>query len=1199
MTFLTQLGGNAEHEHAQADSTPPASDGALHGVRTMSDLLADRRGALGDAAKPQETWGLALSGGGIRSATFCFGLLKSLAANGLLQRFDFMSTVSGGGYVGAMVGKMFHDDTARRGREQDEATVQEALGTADSRWFAWWLRANGRYLVPRGTRDMLFAAATFGRNLVGIHIELALLAASLGVLLALMDICAWWAADSLHGTLMAAGTGLIPWFTRWPTAWLALPVPLWFITAIGSAYWILPNDGQKSLGSWRIFMLALAGLLAAVVVYGWGWLVSLGMPGAALGGMLFVVLAWMGGAILAQAVALKVPDGAVARNRLTRWLSAAITVCLAIVLLGCIDYLAWHLATTASDHQTTAGISVIVIGVAMRLILPRLADFPRAISPATRRAFASVLNIAGLMTLAALAIIWVSVIHRIVTLSLFTNIGVTGELNNGGPNFGLALLWLLLVGAPVVLVIVVSGGNDEFLNRSSLHAFYRARLTRGYLGAANGHRFGEHVRATGKLPEGQRPTQELVSVSTVHADDDVAMADYAPHLAGGPIHLINVCVNQTRDPRGGLFNQDRKGLNLTVGPGGIARVAQDPWRTLAPQKSLTLGTWTAISGAAVSPGMGHATRPGVAALAVMAGLRLGYWWKSPESAGRAPIGKYQQFLSELLGRFNGDSSASWFLTDGGHFENTAAYALLKERCRLIVVADCGADPRNSFGDLENLVRKARIDLQAEIRVLKPTGPLPDGWTAFGSLNDIVAADSSASIALARVEYAELRDQPAYMIIVKPSMCAGLPVDLVNFKADNPNFPQDSTSDQFFDEAQWESYYRLGSILGENLTSDLIEALPGVARRDFDIDDGVPSGAQRAVSSTEAAAASAAALPAAPRLPARIVTAGAVTATLSLGAIVSLGVTAWQAVQTEMQQRGAMEAAVVMDRTSLKELSDLYSKYLDVKSPGALTELAAAIVRTGELTCNRVGGGRAYQASHVMQTLLTQTQAACKTATDVWSCKEIADDDLGPAGCLAKAQRPKCMPHYWIRNYRGDASNCAAVVPAAASLQAPPAVDNAAVAAVTRLRSSAQAARDLPSAAATTAATADSGASVATSTDKPCSGQTVYVQIYGPDLRDEARALRTRWRASGASVPPIEDVWHTATQYARSRPDPVAQPSIVVHGSESRQCALRLKQDAETQYSPKWEIREQPLQLNATRGVIEAWLPPGRYEASKP
>lgn len=47
--------------------------------------------------------GIALSGGGIRSATFGLGVLSVFAERGLLKQFDYLSTVSGGGYLGAFL----------------------------------------------------------------------------------------------------------------------------------------------------------------------------------------------------------------------------------------------------------------------------------------------------------------------------------------------------------------------------------------------------------------------------------------------------------------------------------------------------------------------------------------------------------------------------------------------------------------------------------------------------------------------------------------------------------------------------------------------------------------------------------------------------------------------------------------------------------------------------------------------------------------------------------------------------------------------------------------------------------------------------------------------------------------------------------------------------------------------------------------
>ena len=56
---------------------------------------------------PDDLIGLAFSGGGIRSATFNLGVLQALADAKLLAKIDYLSTVSGGGYIGSFFTSMF------------------------------------------------------------------------------------------------------------------------------------------------------------------------------------------------------------------------------------------------------------------------------------------------------------------------------------------------------------------------------------------------------------------------------------------------------------------------------------------------------------------------------------------------------------------------------------------------------------------------------------------------------------------------------------------------------------------------------------------------------------------------------------------------------------------------------------------------------------------------------------------------------------------------------------------------------------------------------------------------------------------------------------------------------------------------------------------------------------------------------------
>ena len=58
---------------------------------------------------PGKTVGVAFSGGGIRSATFHLGVLQELAEYGLLKQVDYLSTVSGGGYIGSWLGRWIRE----------------------------------------------------------------------------------------------------------------------------------------------------------------------------------------------------------------------------------------------------------------------------------------------------------------------------------------------------------------------------------------------------------------------------------------------------------------------------------------------------------------------------------------------------------------------------------------------------------------------------------------------------------------------------------------------------------------------------------------------------------------------------------------------------------------------------------------------------------------------------------------------------------------------------------------------------------------------------------------------------------------------------------------------------------------------------------------------------------------------------------
>jgi hypothetical protein len=431
--------------------------------------------------------------------------------------------------------------------------------------------------------------------------------------------------------------------------------------------------------------------------------------------------------------------------------------------------------------------------------------------------------------------------------------------------------------AAVFATLVLSllfGTARGMLNRSTQHALYAARLTRTYLGASNPDR-GRGTAASAQsaahkamasMSMAHQPDPE--AATRVMPGDDIAAADYfawpsSKHAApshygkGAPLHLVNVTINETVDGRSQIQQGDRKGLGLAIGPCGFSagvqhhvvfagtadaapevfpksgwkvfRFAGDKDAKQFPADHLSLGQWLGISGAAFSTGLGARTNLGLSLLAGLANIRLGYWWKPgiswPITLGRvlsAPFWVQSYLFRELLARFPGTANSLWYLSDGGHFENLGGYELIRRRVRYLLIVDAEADPDYAFEGLANLVRKARLDFGADITFFEePPAELGDTWPKYvGSLSSLRrgpdrTGTSRAHAALAKITYAG-DAEPAFLLYVKPTLLGDETADLEHYHGEHPDFPHEPTADQFFDEAQWESYRKLGELIGERL-----------------------------------------------------------------------------------------------------------------------------------------------------------------------------------------------------------------------------------------------------------------------------------------------------------------------------------------------------------------------------------------------
>jgi hypothetical protein len=204
--------------------------------------------------------------------------------------------------------------------------------------------------------------------------------------------------------------------------------------------------------------------------------------------------------------------------------------------------------------------------------------------------------------------------------------------------------------------------------------------------------------------------------------------------------------------------------------------------------------------------MGYHSSTIVAFLMTFFNLRLGWWLPNPGEAGKGVWKRSEPgfglipLVAEAFGRTT-DQTSYVYLSDGGHFENLALYEMVFRRCGLIVLVDAGCDPKYEYEDLAGAVRKIRNDMGIPITF---SGlPRPAGEKEPGS-----------HYGIGTVHYTEVgEDRDGTIIYIKPVLTGDEDVDVRRYaaahkKPKNP-FPQQSTMDQFFDEAQFESYRKLG------------------------------------------------------------------------------------------------------------------------------------------------------------------------------------------------------------------------------------------------------------------------------------------------------------------------------------------------------------------------------------------------------
>ena len=948
--------------------------------------------------------GLCVSGGGIRSATIGLGVLQSLARLQLLNKFDYLSTVSGGGYIGSWLTAWIHRHPRGLDGVIDDLRVTPKTGAPTTPPPVQWLRNYSNYLSPHLGFLSADSWTLLGIYLRNLHLNwmvllpmlmLPLLVPRWAVALAALNTCTKplpaceAPLQPYLSPLIMFGLGLAVMALiylhlcrptlreyRRNTWWQTLESQHWFLVAclgplITSVFclttaWAWFRNGGGALEQFSVLHAVLGG----AVIHTGSWLFS------AVALKRFKAcspwLLWETGAVAAtgalggwflQSVVAKTPHDMIVATFAEWFATFAVPAVLAIFLLTATVFIG--LASRFTEEQDRewwgrtgswvlivmviwSGLSAIVaFGPGLIAWIPKIAASLGGISALLTlvlgfgsRTTAQQAEERSTMTLVTdLAVKAAAPVFMLCVLIALA-LGTSWQLDLFAHHYGMHLndlhdpkpigegmwadpwghtqvlhntpLWMLFRFTVTVALLGLLMSAFININRFSLHAMYRNRLIRAYLGASrirterersfnpftgfdnldnpsmSDVRFDD-LRLARWIAQKEFSSDTRAQLDAFHALSDPqpvqaqaikdrleqaltalspqALAKAAEQLRVGPaclakiaalqqpdtaagreaiawltalflnnlhgqtprpLHLINIALNLVKGDN--LAWQQRKAQSFTISPLHSGswnlgyRRSEEYGANRYLHQPLSLGTALAISGAAASPNMGYHSSSAVTFLLALFNIRLGWWLGNPGSAGAdtyrkaSPNVSVGPLLAEAFGLT--DSCHPYvYLSDGGHFENLGLYEMVLRRCHCILVVDAGCDPHLTFEDLGNAIRKIRIDLGIDIELNLDQIKRQAGATT---------SNRHHAIGIIRYDKVDTNATAGTLLYLKPSLTGNEPSDIQDYAARHPSFPHEPTSDQFFDEAQFESYRRLG----EHITQQVLRPAIHRSEQDF-------------------------------------------------------------------------------------------------------------------------------------------------------------------------------------------------------------------------------------------------------------------------------------------------------------------------------------------------------------------------------
>jgi hypothetical protein len=790
---------------------------------------------------PHDLTGIALSGGGIRSATFALGVLQALAHHDLLRRFDYLSTVSGGGYIGTSLTWLTSKPVADGPRARQDASHQaeseietpslpeggfglgpsqrdnaagDAAASRVTTPFPYgsddpqtarepdqadatgamlrYLRQHGHYLTPgEGITLTSVIVVLFRGIILNLLVWVPIVAAVMWSLI-------WLSVPHVPDTVIRLVPAPATEFARaiYPAQW----APMWLVEFVGDMSPPLRPQGEAPGSSEEEQGAAAHVASAGRISSGAGPDQTESPELYSFGLMLVAAICLFLSCVLAFAVySLATWLGHKSahfflggtkygwRRNFEQYMRVPFWAIGVLLLLASVPFVAGEF------HGWLLGSSFSAIGLASGLV---------AFVRTARQGVSGAEKQAGW----AIPSGWIASFGAAFLLYgvLLVSYGFGWWAAEGNPLLGIPPPAVL--GTAFILAIVTGFAVD--LNLITIHRFYRDRLMEAF------------------LPDVDQALRNRTAPAT--QADSATLSSMCDHRHPvGPYHIVNANLVLTKSNE--RTYRLRGGDNFILSPLFCGSNATG-WRSTRHYMGdeLTVPTAMAISGAAANPwtaagGSGVTRNPLVGMLMALMNLRLGFWVPNPNDEHRRGrfrrsctksfrANHFEPGLKEVLGVSLREKAPICLLSDGGHFENLALYELIRRRLRLIVLCDGTADPDYAFADLQNALARIAADFGARVEFDKET-TLQRFMPSIDAIYPRNVRLSESAYAIAQIIYADGRT--GHLVYLTTALCKGLRLKLLGYKGANRDFPDQSTADQFFDEEQFEAYRELGYVIAEN------------------------------------------------------------------------------------------------------------------------------------------------------------------------------------------------------------------------------------------------------------------------------------------------------------------------------------------------------------------------------------------------